>query len=176
MEFKDLIIERRSIRKYIECDIDNETIMEIIKNAQYAPSWKNGQPARYYVANSKETREKVKEALPSFNANSSNNASLVITTYKRGLSGFNSDGSLTNELGDKWGAYDLGLANAYFILASKDLGYDTLIMGIRDADKLRELFSIPDDEDVVAVIALGKRESDPRFNPRKELNDICIIK
>lgn len=176
MEFKELILERRSIRKYQEVNIEIEEIKEIIKDALLAPSWKNGQPARYYVANSKEYIDKIKESLPDFNANSSNNANLVVTTFKKGLSGFNPDGTPTNELGDLWGAYDLGLANAYFILAAKEKDYDTLIMGIRDADKIRQVFDIPEDEIIVAIIALGKKDIDAKLNPRKELDEVLVIK
>ena len=176
MEFKELIIERRSIRKYQAYDIPKEDLEEIIKDSLYAPSWKNSETARYYIANSKEAIAEVKEALPDFNINSSNNANLVITTFKKEISGFNPDHTPSNELGDLWGAYDLGLANAYFILKAKDKGYDTLIMGLRDADKLRKIFNIPEDEIIVSVIALGKKENDAKLNPRKDVDEVLIIK
>ena len=51
------------------------------------------------------------------------------------------------------GRYDLGMHNQNLLLKAKDLGLDTLVMGIRDAGKLRELLSIGEDQDVAAVIA-----------------------
>lgn len=50
---------------------------------------------------------------------------------------------------------------------------DTLIMGMRDSDALRALFGIPDGEEVMAVIALGHRASDPVKPTRKPLDEIA---
>lgn len=175
MEFKDLIIERRSVRKYKNQPVSEETIKELIKTAQYAPSWKNSQTARYYVINSGEKLESFrKEALPSFNQNNSANATLIVTTFVKGVSGFNGDEPV-NEVENGWGAYDLGLQNAYLILKAKDLGLDTLIMGIRHGDKIREFLSIPESEEIVSVIAVGYRDQDPKFNGRKDLDEIVKI-
>ncbi|MBP5159856.1 MAG: nitroreductase family protein [Lachnospiraceae bacterium] len=173
MEFKELIGQRRSVRTYkADAEISDEVIRQIIAEAQMAPSWKNSQTARYYVANTPEAVAKVREALPVFNQNSSAGASLVITTFVKDTSGF-SAGTPENELGNKWGAYDLGLANAYFVLAAKEHGYDTLIMGIRDAQALRDAFSIPKTEQIVAVIAIGTADGQAAFRERKPVEDIC---
>ena len=56
-------------------------------------------------------------------------------------------------------AYDNGLSNCYLILKARAMGFDTLIMGMRDA--LRQLMSIPESETVMAVIALGYRATEP---------------
>ena len=46
---------------------------------------------------------------PEFNQKSSENASaLIITTFETKISGFNREQVPDNELGDMWGAYDLG--------------------------------------------------------------------
>ena len=139
-----------------------------------ATIWKNSQTGRYYVAMSEDKMNYIKtQCLPEFNANSSNNAvALIITTFETKRAGFERDGSLTNELGDKWGAYDLGLQNENLVLKAREIGYDTLIMGIRDADKLRAGFGIPESQDVVAVIAVGVRETDAQKPKRKTPEDI----
>ena len=169
MEFKELVKLRKSIRKYAECQIKQSDIDEIIRCAQMAPSWKNTQTGRYYVAYSEEACDAVYKALPDFNQNSSKNAYYIVATYKKGLSGQNSQEA------DLWGSYDLGLQNAYLVLMAKQMGYDTLIMGLRDVDALREYFNIPDDEIIMPVIAIGKADQDPAPRPRKELNEILKI-
>ncbi|MDO4199105.1 MAG: nitroreductase family protein [Erysipelotrichaceae bacterium] len=175
MEFSTLIKERRSIRKYQEADISNDDIMEIIKASQLSPSWKNSQTARFYVANTAESKAKVKECLPSFNQNSSDKASYIICTFKKGLSGLLSPDNMSEEK-DCWGAYDLGLNNAYLILKAKELGYDTLIMGIRDCEGLKKIFDIPEDEMILPVIAIGKKEGEAVFKERKNTEDIAVIR
>ena len=78
-----------------------------------------------------------------------------------------------NELGNGWGCYDLGLQNENLILKAEDLGLSTLIMGLRESDKLRELLDIPEIETVVSVIAVGKADESPARPPRKELDAIA---
>ena len=53
------------------------------------------------------------------------------------------------------------------------MGFDTLIMGMRDADKLREVFSIPETETIMAVIALGYRAEEPNRPERRTLDDVA---
>ena len=132
-----------------------------------APSWKNSETGRYYVAIEKDTIEQVYNLLPDFNKTASKNAAYIIATYKRGISG-NGD--------DTWGAYDLGLQNSYLILKAKELGYDTLIMGLRDEEGLRKLFSIPDDEIMLPVIAIGKKDIELVLRPRKQIEEVLKIK
>ena len=82
------------------------------------------------------------------------------------------DGTPVNEIGNGWGAYDLGLHDAYLVLAAKNAGYDTLIMGIRDADAIRERLSIPENEEIMSVIAVGKAAEEPGLRPRKAPEEV----
>ena len=171
MEFKKLIDERRSVRKY-SGGIGREDLAEILKAAQRAPSWGNRQASRCYAVTTPETLEELREAaLPASNQNNSANAVLVVTTFERGVVGFR-DGEPANEIGDGWGAYDLGLHDAYLVLAAKDMGYDTLIMGMRDSDAIRRIVGIPGNEEILSVIAIGKRAEDPSVRPRKEFDEV----
>lgn len=174
MEFNELIIKRRSCRSYNEPLKSEEDIREIIKAGQYAPSWKNSQTGRYYVALSDEAINAVFESLPDYNQNSSRNAAYIVTTFKKSISGYSADG--VSELGDIWGGYDLGLQNAYILLKATELGYDSLIMGLRDENKLREYFEIPEEEIVMSVIAIGKRKVDPQMRQRKDVDEILKVK
>jgi nitroreductase len=45
-------------------------------------------------------------------------------------------------------------------------------MGMREADKLRQLFSIPEGETIMAVIALGYRAANPVQPRHRPLDDI----
>ena len=171
MDFKELIAARRSVRGY-ESAIPHDALTEILMQAQRAPSWKNQQTARCYAVETPEILESLRAAaLPSFNQNSSARAALIVTTYVKDVVGF--DGaSPVNEIGNGWGAYDLGLHDAYLVLAAKNAGYDTLIMGIRDADAIRSKLNIPQNEEIMSVIAIGKRSAQPPERPRKDLNEV----
>ena len=45
-------------------------------------------------------------------------------------------------------------------------------MGLRDADKIREMLSIPEEETIVSVIAVGKAAEEPARPRRRELNEV----
>ena len=177
MEFSVLLEERRSIREYkAGVEISKEDIEKMIYAAQQAPSWKNSQTGRYYVAITKEGIESVRKALPEFNAVRTQNASAyIVTAFKTKISGHNAEMQPTDANGDSWGAYDLGLQNENLLLKARELGYDTLIMGLRNEKALAELFGIPNDEAIMSVIAVGKRVNDPVKPQRNDINDILTI-
>lgn len=175
MELKELIQIRRSCRKYIPSTISREDIEHIIKTTQMAASWKNSETGRYYVALSEEAVKEVYDCLPDFNQRSTVNAcAYIVATFKKGISGNTQTGP--SEQADIWGGYDLGLQNSYLMLQASELGYDTLIMGLRDEDRLRKFFNIPEDEIMLPVIAIGKKDGEIRLNPRKAIEEILTIK
>lgn len=172
MEFMELIAARRSVRRF-EGAVDHGDLVAILRAAQQAPSWKNQQTSRCYAVETPETLEQLRAAaLPSFNRNSSAKAALVVTTFVRGVVGFDGDAPV-NEISNGWGAYDLGLHDAYLILAARDMGYDTLIMGIRDARAIRSALGIPENEEIMSVIAVGRRDGDPKAPSRKPLDEVA---
>lgn len=176
MEFQKLIETRRTVRKYAaDSKVTREQMEALIRAAQEAPSWKNSQTGRYYCVLSREIVDKIRAtSLPGAgNAGKSENAALIVTTFVHDRAGFQKDGTADNELGNGWGCYDLGLQNENLILKAEDLGLSTLIMGIRESDKLRELLDIPETETVVSVIAVGKAAESPARPPRKELDAIA---
>jgi hypothetical protein len=48
-------------------------------------------------------------------------------------------------------------------------------MGLFDEASLREYLGVPGDEDIVVVIALGKKDKDPRVPPKEEINSILKV-
>lgn len=175
MEFTQLIESRRSIRDYKPgMKISEDQIKVMIAAAGQAPTWKNSQTGRYYVAMSEDAMNQIKnQCLPEFNVNSCKNAvAIIVAAYETKRAGFERDGSPTNELGDKWGVYDLGLQTENLVLSARDTGYDTLIMGIRDAQAIRNIMDIPESQEIVSVIAVGVRETSPEKPKRKAVEDI----
>lgn len=173
MEFQDVLEKRRSIRKYQKKDVKEEDIHAMIEAAILAPSWKNSQVTRYYVASSPKAIQLVKDALPEFNQQNVENAPvLIVTTIVSNRSGFHKDGTPCNELENGWGYYDCGLQNMNLLLKATQLGLSTLVMGIRDAKAIRDAFDIPKQESIVSVIAVGYGDILPIKPKRKSVDDI----
>ncbi len=175
MELDKILQSRRSVRAFDGTrSVGREAVEEIIAAAQEAPTWKNTETGRYYVVMGKEDLEKFKaECLHPYNAKNVADAPvLIVTTYVGNVSGFRRDGSKDNELGNEWGAYDLGLQNSILLLKATELGLATLVMGLRDADKIREMLGVPEEEIIVSVIGLGYGAAEPERPVRKSLDEI----
>ena len=178
MEFQKLIEARRSIRSYDDTKkVTEEQIRQLVEAAIQAPSWKNSQTARYYAVLSDEMRQKLaEECLPAFNIKNTHGAALVVTTFVENRSGYNkATGEPENEAGNGWGYYDMGLHNMLFVLKAKELGLDTLITGIRDAEKVRAVLQIPENERIGAIIAVGYGTASAVKPKRKEPEEILKI-
>lgn len=171
--FQEVVTTRRSIRNYDATrTISEAEVRQLLTTTQEAPSWANNQPSKYYVAMTPEKVNAVKELIGDFNKRNVEGAPvLMVSTYEKEKSGF-FQGQATNEIGNGWGAYDNGVSNAYLVLTARAMGFDTLIMGMRDADALRTLFSIPESETIMAVIALGYRAGEPNRPGRRNLDEI----
>lgn len=175
MELLNAIYERRSIRKYAKVQIPLDHIEKMVRSAQMAPSWKNSQTARFYVAHTEKAIEEMRDCLASFNKERTENVgAFIVTTVKKGISGY-VNGEPTH-LGNGFECFDNGLSVQNLLLTATELGYGTLIMGLYKPEKIKTLFQIPDSEDVVVVIALGKADVSPDAPQRNSLDQILTIK
>lgn len=174
MELQEALNARRSVRHYLPREVEEGKLCEMIEAAILAPSWKNSQVTRYYVVRGKETLASIKSALPEFNRNNVKDAPvLIVSTIVLNRSGFGQTGEPVNELGNGWGFYDCGLQTMNLLLKAAELGLSTLIMGIRDADKIEAVLDIPTTEAVVGVISVGYGEATTERPKRKSVEEIA---
>lgn len=172
LSFDEVVATRRSIRSYDGSKTISEAqVREVLAAAQEAPSWINYEPAKYYVAMSEGKIAAVKEAVGRNKDRLDGVSALIVSTFEKGKSGF-VNGEQRDPIGDIWGGHDCGLSVAFLILKARAMGFDTLIMGGRDADALRKIFSIPENETVMAVIALGYRKDDPQRPERRPFDEV----
>lgn len=170
--FNEVLMSRRSIRNYDATKtISEEEVRTLLTLTQEAPSWANQQPSKYYVAISDEKVEAVRDLIGMNKERTAGANVFIVSTFETGKSGF-FRGEQTNEIGDGWGAYDNGLSNGYLILQARAMGFDTLIMGMRDSEGLRGLFGIPESETVMAVIALGYRAEEPTQPEHRNFDEV----
>lgn len=174
MKLNNILKDRRSIRKFCNKEVKRDDINEMIQAGIYAPSWKNSQTARYYVIESKAVLEKFKEScLEGYNQSNVESAPVIIvSTFVSNRSGFDREGNAFDSLGNGWGCYDLGMHNQNFVLKATELGIDTLVMGIRNEEAIKNLLEISDSETLVTVIAVGYRDIEPEMPKRKSVEDI----
>ncbi|MCR5710652.1 MAG: nitroreductase family protein [Bacteroidales bacterium] len=170
--YDEVLMSRRSVRSYdASKTISEAEVRELLTKTQQAPSWANQQPSKYYVAISPGKLEAVQNMVGGNKERILGAPVLIVSTFERGKSGF-FRGEPANDAGDFWGAYDNGLSNAYLVMTARAMGFDTLIMGMRDADALRNLFEIPGNETILAVIALGYRAAEPKEPKHRDFDEV----
>ncbi len=174
MTAKECITGRRSIRKFTEQAVSHELLEQIVETASFAPSWKNTQITRYIaVEGEKKSRLAACTTTWAGNGTIMNNAPMVIAvTVVTGRSGYERDGSFSTEKGDGWQMYDAGVASEAFCLAAYEQGLGTVIMGLYDEADAAELLEIPDNQELVALIAIGYPAESPEAPRRKTVADL----
>ena len=176
MEALQCIETRRSIRNFKDTPVPHDVIEKIIKEASFAPSWKNTQVVRYVVIEDQKIKEEIaNSAVLGFSYNTgtiTKAAALVVVTIIHGRSGYEKDGSATTSKDDRWEVFDAGIATQTFALAAHDMGVGSVIMGIFDDEKVGKLINLEEGRKVAALISLGYPDEEPACPKRKEVSEL----
>ncbi len=179
MEFKTVAEGRRSIRKFTEEVPAKETITAVTETAIKAPSWKNSQTVRYHAVYNAELKNRIaQEATFTFSKNRDNIGGapvLMVATTIDGISGYEPDGTPTTTKGSHWQSLDAGLSIQTFCLAAHEAGLGTVILGIFNEAKVKEILGLPEGESVSALIPVGYPAESPDPRPRKAVGEILTI-
>ncbi|WP_122789814.1 nitroreductase family protein [Intestinibacillus sp. Marseille-P6563] len=170
MDTQSCILTRRSIRKFTDEPVSHETLEKIISLAAYAPSWKNTQIARYIAIEDPDVLQAICETYAPFNARIIGGCkTLIAQTFVKSRSGFERDGSFSTDREGGWQYYDCGIAAQTFCLAAHNFGVGSVIMGIFDREALEQYLNIPEDQELMALIAIGYPEGDAVAPKRKDV-------
>ena len=155
MNFEEVLLKRRSIRRYKDAPVPREKTLKILEAARIAPSASNKQPWHFIVV---ENRETIKQLAKSEWAAK---APLMIV------------GLADQEASPNWCSNDLGIAFEHIALAATNLGLGTCWMGQTGReDLIRKLLDVPDKLRPVAVMPIGVPDETPAPKERKSLDDI----
>lgn len=176
----EMLEGRRSVRKFKDQEVSRETLEKIVGLAAFAPSWKNTQTARYIAVTSEDVKQKIiDEGVMGFDGNKrtiGNAPVLIVQTTVDERAGYERDGSFSTSKGTHWQSYDAGIAGQTFCLAAFEEGLATVIMGIFEEEKVKEIVGVPEGQSVSALIALGYPDEEPKMPPRKSVDDLLTIK
>ena len=173
MTANECIMTRRSIRKFTEQAVPHDVLEQVIADAAYAPSWKNTQVSRYIAVEGREAIDTLAQTYAPFNARTLSTAPLLIAqTCIKNRCGYERDGSFSTDRGDAWQMYDCGIAAQTFCLSAHDHGLGTVIMGIFDRPALEKYLNVPENQELVALIAVGYPAEQPAAPRRKSVQDL----
>jgi len=176
MDINECIEGRRSVRSFTDVPVPRETVLEIVRLASFAPSWKNTQTARYTVVTDREIMERIAdECVLGFHYNTrtlTRCTALAVQSVVTNISGMEKDGSPTTSRGSTWEIFDAGISAQTFCLAARSLGVGTCIMGIFDDKKIAAQIGLPESERVSALIAMGYPAETPAMPRRKDVSEL----
>ncbi|WP_407308921.1 nitroreductase family protein [Desulfosporosinus sp. SB140] len=142
------IKERWSPRAFDSQAISRDEIMAVLEAARFAPSCFNEQPWRFIIADEEESLQKMREALTPSNQEWANKAPVLILIASKKTFTLNGKGNF-------WHMFDAGTAWGYLSLEAQRRGLITHAMGGFNREKARVEFHIPEDYDIITVIAVG---------------------
>lgn len=172
MDLLELMVERRSIRRFDGREVPRETLEVVLKAVQWAPSWANTQCWEIVAVRDPGTKASLQETLGKGNPASKAmvEAPVVLVLCAKLQSSGYYKGQVTTKFGD-WFMFDLGLATQNLCLMAHALGLGTVIVGLFDHDKVRSILGVPEGYEVVAMVPLGypsERSSAPK---RREISE-----
>ena len=145
MEFKEVVKNRYSCKKYSDAKVEAEKLEAILTAGRLAPTAKNLQEQHIYVLQSEEMLAKVDALTPCrYNAP----AVLVVAFDKNNV--FTYPGDKRDS-----GAEDASIVATHMILAAADEGVDSCWVNFFDPEKAAEALGLPENEEVLMLMDLG---------------------
>jgi nitroreductase len=156
MRFDELILARRSVRKYQAKAVEAEKLRALIEAVRLAPSASNTQPWKLILVDDAEIKDRVARATFSktfsFNQFAAEAPVIAVLTVEK-------HSVLTQVVGwmKKRPFYlmDIGIAAAQFCLQATDLGLGTCMLGWFDEAEIKRILKIPRAIRVALVITVG---------------------
>ena len=187
--FTQVVVERRATNQFTPDEVPEETLNAILRLGLQAPSGYNLQPWRFIVVREAENRKRLQSV--AYNQAKVGQAPVVIIAvgmkeewkqtadevfregaergagspdtveqYKQGALSF-----LSHMPMDVWVNRHTMIAFTTLMYAAEAYGFDTAPMEGFDAAAVKREFGLPDEAEVVALLAIGRAESPDKVYP-----------
>jgi len=158
MDFLELAKQRYSCREFSTKPVEKEKIEKILEAGKLAPTAKNAQSQRILILQNKEQLAKLSECTP-FGWNA---PVIMVICYDKESSG------KRKYDGHDYGIEDASIVTTHMILEVQELGLGATWIGHFEPDKVREIYRIPENFEIVALLPIGYPAEDSKPNPRHE--------
>ena len=165
MEFREVIKNRYSCKKYSSRQVEQEKLTAILEAGRLAPTAKNLQEQHVYVIQSAELLARIDAVTPCrYGA-----PTVLVVAFDRN-NVFTYPGGRRDS-----GVEDATIVATHMILAAADEGVDSCWLNFLDPEKLAEALSLPENEEVLMVLDLGYAAEGagplPNHSSRKPLEE-----
>jgi len=148
------IINRRSIRRYLQKEVPKEILLRCVDAARLSPSGGNMQPLKYIIINDPNLLKRMFDSLlwygflPDFQPSEDEipRAYIVI---------------LLDKTLRKTSGYDGGIAAMSISMVATNEGLGSCMLGGANSKEMREILNVPEDLDILLAVALGHTEEKP---------------
>ena len=145
MDFLNLAKERYSCREFLERKVEKEKIEKILEAARLSPTAVNYQPQRILVLQNEEELSKLGECTRyGWNA-----PVIMIICYDKNIS-WKRKFDNSDE-----GIIDASIVTTHMMLEVQDLGLGSTWIGYFNPEKIREVYNIPKNLEIVSLLAIG---------------------
>lgn len=145
MEFKEVVKNRYSCKKYSDRQVEAEKLAAILEAGRLAPTAKNLQEQHVYVLQSPEMLAKIDAATPCRYG-----APTVLAVA------FDKNNVFTYPGGKRTsGVEDAAIVATHLILAAADEGVDSCWLNFFDPEKLEKELGLPENEEILMLLDLG---------------------
>ena len=162
----EAIKTRRSIRKFTSEDVDDRTINQIIEMGTWAPSGLNNQPWKFVVIKDKEVLEKLSQQTV---------YSHIIQNAPVCIAVFLDNGESYNRVKD---LQAIGACLQNMLLTIHHLGLGGVWLGeiLKNREKVERILKVPEELELMAVVALGHPAEKKESGSRKPLDQVIIAR
>ena len=159
MSLLDLILSRRSIRRYEKKDISEEVLQQILETGRQAPSAANRQPIHFVIVKDHDILKNLCDNLITRFVKHAPVAIVGCANTKSFLTG-------------KWAVVDTTIAMQNMVIAAWALGIGSCWIGACSEKKVKELLKIPDKWKFVALVTLGYPAEQPKPRKKKSFEEM----
>ena len=145
MDFRNVVKNRYSCKKYSDRKVESEKLQAILEAGRLAPTAKNLQEQRVYVVTGEESLSKIDSVTP---CRYGAPVVLVVAYDKNNV--FTYPGGKYDS-----GAEDAAIVATHMLLAAADQGVDSCWVNFMDPDRLAQVLGLPDSEKILMLLDLG---------------------
>ncbi|MFH0986997.1 MAG: nitroreductase family protein [Candidatus Micrarchaeota archaeon] len=173
MKVSEAIEKRRSIRQFLDKDVEEEKIKDIIDNARKSPSGNNAQPWKFYVLKNGKITEKMKQEHVFFQSLATDAPAMIVCcsdpdSYTKQVEGW-------DDSKEERALRDLSIASGFLVLRATELGLGTCFIGWLKKDKIKKILKLPYQYLIPYVILVGYPDEKPKKNGRKSISEIMEV-
>lgn len=146
MNVIQVIEYRKSVRQFLEKNVENQKLLNVMEAARMAPSAFNEQRSRFVIVKNKRTKNRLEKEgkIPSFAAKA---PVLIVACAKTD--------SCTMHYGQPCYPIDVAIALDHITLAAVEYDLGTCWISIYDENKVKEILHIPKEIRVISIMIIG---------------------